>query len=369
MRILAATPYYEPEGGGLERYAHAILSRLAAAGHDVHAMAFTREAPKRERRQGVHVTRHRPRWRVGNTPVDGDYARAMRRAVRDLRPDVVVAHTPVPFPAYAAWRAARAEGVPFVLTYHAGRLRGSSPVLDAAATVLRGTVERSMLRTCDGLIAVGPYVRDHALASQRHRTEIVPPGVDADLYAPEGAPTPDSLLFVGPLDSAYRWKGVDVLVEAFREVRSARPGARLTLLGNGDRHEAFRRRAENEPGLTVSPRLPERALVRAYRDAAVTVLPSVTDAESFGMVLAEANACGRPVIGSRIGGIPGFVDHGRNGYLARPGDPMDLADRILDLLDDPARARRMGTTGRRRVLAEHDWGTLARRTEAALARA
>lgn len=370
MRILAVTPSYDPEGGGLERYAHAILARLAAQGHDVHALAFTRGEPRSLEREGVRVELARPTLRIGNAPVEPGFAQRVARVIAQERPDVVLAHTPVPFPAEMASRAARRAGVPFVVTYHAGRLRGSTPMLDGLAAIDRMTMERRMLATSRRLIAVSPFVRDHALARQSERTTVIPPGVDAARHRPGEGRTSAGILFVGPLDRSYRWKGVDVLADAFHIVRRSLPYATLTLVGRGDRVAEFTRRAKHEPGLLVVDRkLSEDGLIREYQRAAVLVLPSLTDAESFGMVLAEANACGTPVVGSRIGGIPDFVHDGDNGLLARPGDAHDLADQLQIILGDPAQARAMGRRGRQRVERDHDWDDLGRRTEEVLAEA
>ncbi|MHB8633742.1 MAG: glycosyltransferase, partial [Thermoplasmatota archaeon] len=89
--------------------------------------------------------------------------------------------------------------------------------------------------------------------------------------------------------------------------------------------------------------------------------------EAFGMVLAEANSCARPVVGTRIGGIPHFVRPGENGLLANPGDPRDLARALGDLLAHPDEARAMGERGRQRVLRDHDWDTLVVECERVLA--
>lgn len=367
MRVLAVTPYYEPEGGGLERYAHAILSRLAARGHSVRVLSFTKEGVGSGPLDGVEVERRRPAVRVGNTPVHPRFAAECRRELRRHRPDVVLAHTPVPFPAEMAFRAARREGVPFAVTYHAGRLRGSTPLLDGVAAVDRVTLERAMLNGSRGLIAVTPYVRDRALARQAGRVAVVPPGVDHRRYRPNGLHRSEAgLLFVGPLDSSYRWKGVDALVDAFARVRRHRPDATLTLVGRGDRAAEFQEKAAADPRIRVLGRLSDDAIIREYRRAAVLALPSTTDAESFGMVLAEANACGAPVVASRVGGIPCFVREGDNGLLARPGDAKDLARALLHVIENPDQARLMGQRGRRRVVAEHDWDDLATRTEAVL---
>jgi glycosyltransferase involved in cell wall biosynthesis len=333
----------------------------------VRALSFTKEGTASGPVDGVEVERERPRARLGNTPLHPAFARRVRRELRRHRPDVVLAHTPVPFPAEMAYRAARREGIPFVVTYHAGRLRGSTPLLDGLAAVDRATLERSMLAGSRGLIAVTPYVRDRALARQAGRVALVPPGVDHAIYKPNGLHRSEAgILFVGPLDSSYRWKGVDVLMDAFEQVRSHRPDATLTLVGRGDRATEFQRRAAEDPRLRVLGRLSDEAIVREYRRAAVLALPSTTDAESFGMVLAEANACGAPVVASRVGGIPCFVREGDNGLLAEPGDADDLARALLHVIEHPDEARLMGQRGRRRVVAEHDWDDLTARTEAVL---
>lgn len=366
MRVLAVTPHFAPEGGGLERYAGTILGRLAARGHDVEAVAMTCTGLPDAECQGVPVRRLPARLRVGNTPIDPAFGKAVERAVWALSPEVVLAHTPVPFAAETAYRVASRQGIPFVTTYHAGRLHGSSPVLEGVAAVLRLTMERRMLAGSAHLIAVGPFVRDHALARHRERVTVVPPGVDPEMFWPEAPSNRPEILFVGPLDRSYRWKGVDVLLQAFQLVRARIPGLRLRLVGEGDRVEEFRHLAQMDDAVMVEGRVDDAGLVQAYHRSSVVVLPSTSDAEAFGMVLAEANACGRPVVASRVGGVPDFVRPGDNGLLVRPGDVEDLATKLLTVLRDPEHARRMGERGRTRVLREHDWDKLARRTEQVL---
>ena len=367
MRILAVTPFYAPEGGGLEQYAHQILQRLSGRGHEVEAITFTRTGLASGPQSGVLVDRHEPQFLLGNAPLALSFADRVRDSLRRFAPDVVVAHTPVPFAAEAAARALRGTRTPLVVTYHAGLLSGSSMPLAVLASIHRATFERRMLSAAAGLIAVSPFVRDHALRRERARVSVIPPGVDTAGFHAEGPPPGRGILFVGPLSKSYAWKGVDVLVRAFLDLRRRMPDATLTLAGTGDRLPEFERLAARLGGaLRITGRLGPEALVAAYHAAAVVALPSTTRAESFGMVLAEANSCARPVVASRVGGIPDFVHHGENGLLARPGDAQDLAEQLACALGDPDAARRMGEAGRRRVTREHDWDLLALRTYGAL---
>ncbi|MHB8634730.1 MAG: glycosyltransferase family 4 protein, partial [Thermoplasmatota archaeon] len=275
MRILSVTPYYEPEGGGLERYAHAALRRLAARGHVIQALAFTRTGLASTVHEGVAVTRRTAPFHLGNAPVDPGFAAAVRTAIRDFRPDVVWAHTPVPFPAEAAFFAARALGTPFVLTYHAGRLSASTALLRPLAAMHRMTLQRRMLQGSAQIMAVSPFVRDHALSAERHRVVVVHPGVDSGRFAASPLATGGNVLFVGPLASSYRWKGLDTLWDAFLIVRRRFPGASLTLVGQGDRLPALRRLAARQRiDVRFAGSLTDEALVQAYHAARIVVLPS-----------------------------------------------------------------------------------------------
>ncbi len=404
MRILCATPYYEPEGGGLEHYARAILTRLAARGHQVQVATMTRQAlPSYQAgstSHGVHVHRTRARLELGHTPIDPRYRRLLDHGIQEFDPDVIVAHCPVPFAAETAYKQAARRGIPFVTTYHAGRLHGSNILLETIAHLLDATIEQRMFHGSAGLIAVSPFVRDNALAAHRDRTTIIPPGVDAQQFTPPNhdttntaklatplptdPPSPPksqapskptkhdapSILFVAPLSRSYRWKGIDTLCHAFETIRQRIPNATLELVGTGDRLPEFQRLAHaSGDTIHLHPRLNQEQLVAAYQQASVLALPSTTDAESFGMVLAEANACGTPVVASNIGGIPDFVRHGDNGLLAQPSNPQDLAKKLLAILQDPDEAHAMGKRGRARVLQHHNWDHITQATEQVLGRA
>ncbi|MHB8605427.1 MAG: glycosyltransferase family 4 protein [Thermoplasmatota archaeon] len=359
------TPYYEPEGGGLERYAHALNWRLAARGHAVSAIACTKGERTANWRDGVPVERFPPTLFLGRAPIDRKFGERVGRAIKNFGPDVVFAHSPVPFPAERAYQAAKRARVPFVLAYHAGRLRGSRPLLGVLAALDRATFERRMIQGASRVIAVSPYVRDNALATAHGGVTVIMPGVDADRFAPS-PPSGHDVLFVAPLARAYRWKGLDVLLDAMVRVRAAIPDAHLTLVGGGDRFAEIERRVD-PAAVRLAGSVSDADLPAFYRRAAVVVLPSTTDAESFGMVLGEANASARPVVASRIGGIPDFVRDGVNGLLADPGDPVDLAAKLVDVLSNPERAATMGRRGREIVVREHDWADRARAAERVLA--
>lgn len=350
MRALLVTPWLHPLGGGLERYASTIAERMARRGHVVTLLGHAPQ-PVDEMRQGVRRVGVVPDLKLSNTPLSSALRERVRLLLRAEGHEVLNAHTPVPGAAEIAASAARRERVPFVVTYHAGVLGSGSPVLAPAAFLHRHTFERAMLARADERIAVSDYVAENVFRGAP--STVIMPGVDTRRFSPGGSPVPGRVLFVGPADSAYRWKGLEFLARAVRQV----PGATLRVVGDGDLAQKYR--AE---GVDVAGRVPEDQLAEEYRSASVVALPSTTAAESFGMVLAEANACGRPVVGTRIGGIPCFVKDHENGLLANPSDVGSLADALNRILGDKELARKLGEAGRRRVERDHQWDDVARRT-------
>jgi len=103
-------------------------------------------------------------------------------------------------------------------------------------------------------------------------------------------------------------------------------------------------------------------LSAAYREARLTVLPS--EYEAFGLVLLESLAAGTPVVASRVGGIPEFVEEGKAGLLVPPKSPGALAEAIGRLWPDRDLARQMGAYGRDHVVPRYTWDSLVERLDA-----
>ncbi len=145
-------------------------------------------------------------------------------------------------------------------------------------------------------------------------------------------------------------KGLDVLVEAFRRVECARPGAAaLTVCGTGDSRTVMpivhtTRAPELDGKVTWAGHLDDISAVIARADAGV--VPSRAP-EAFGLAALEFMAAGIPVIASEIGALPEVI--GPDGILVSPEDPAALADAMLRLIDSPELCARLGEAGKRRA--------------------
>lgn len=155
------------------------------------------------------------------------------------------------------------------------------------------------------------------------------------------------ILFVGTWWDA---KGGPVMLEAFSNVLAVHPNAQLIIVGSEPEF--------TPPNCLIAGKVALEEMGRFYREASVFCLP--TRIESFGIAYIEAMANRLPVIGSRLGAIPEFIEDGKNGYLVTPGDTAELTDRLLDLLGDPVVCKAFGDAGYRMAMQRFNWGAVGR---------
>lgn len=151
-------------------------------------------------------------------------------------------------------------------------------------------------------------------------------------------------LFVGALAAE---KGIWVLVEAARRL----PQIRFQVAGSGPEESAMKQKAPKNVRF-LGAIAPEK-IQDLMREAALVVVPSIWY-ENFPLVIAEAMAAGRPVVASRIGGIPEMVREGETGLLVTPGNPERLAHTIQKLMEHPDLRARMGARARAIAQTEYD---------------
>ncbi len=232
-----------------------------------------------------------------------------------------------------------------------------------AEPALRIRVEGEISRQADLLIAsTGEESGDlvEAYGADPERVVVVPPGVDLSMFQPLdrgearrkiGYGDGRLLLFVGRLE---RLKGVEVAIRALALLRDrAHDDVRLLILGedstDGEESEKERLKAIASAAgvrdrVDFLGSVAHHELPFFYSAADVCVMPSYS--ESFGLVGLEAQACGRPVVGSGVTGLRSVVRDEVSGYLIDSHDPAAYAERIGRLLDNPELAQQMGRRGR-----------------------
>jgi glycosyltransferase involved in cell wall biosynthesis len=168
---------------------------------------------------------------------------------------------------------------------------------------------------------------------------------------------------IGTVSVLRPQKALDVLLRASRILVEDFPGLRVLIAGEGDRRFALE-------DLTAELGLQDTVMFLGVRTdvpdvlAALDVAVNSSDFEGSPLSLMEYMEAARPVVATRVGGIPDLIDDGEQGLVVEPQDPASFAAAVAQLLRDPERARRMGERGRERRRSEFDIDVMVRRLEA-----
>jgi glycosyltransferase involved in cell wall biosynthesis len=234
-----------------------------------------------------------------------------------------------------------------------------------------GWIYRKAFRLRQGrfarIVAVSRTVAEHLAAAGIHpgRITIIPNGIDPEVFRP--APRAEKreirrLLGLDPLEgflllmvgNLIPLKGHEYVLRAMPRIVAQHPEIRLLVIGEGPLEDSLRSLVKSLGIEHAVKRIsPLAVLLPRVMDAAdLLVHPSLT--ESFGLVVAEAQASGLPVVATRIGGPAEIVVDGETGYLVPEEDPDAIAEAVLRLVSNFEVLREMGTAGRQRVLQLYD---------------
>jgi len=229
-----------------------------------------------------------------------------------------------------------------------------------------GYFERKQLLAADHVIACSQHIAE--LTNRAFGLdlpfELIYNAVDTNLFSPQGnSCNTKQVLYVGNI----MWrKGVFDLLRAAPMVIERHPDAHFVLAGgaSGAHLEQLNTELNSLPAnvrhqIEVRGKVEHRHLPELYNQSAVFVFPSRV--EAFGLTCTEAMGCGRPVVATSCASGPELVEDGVSGLLADPTNPIDLAEKINHLLDEPNYAARLGNNARQRVLDKFDINDFGRR--------
>jgi glycosyltransferase involved in cell wall biosynthesis len=380
MKVIIVAPYFYPVVGGAEVYTINIAKHLKGMGWEVVVVTTGNrklDLDSIETVEGMRVYRLKVLIKLSNTPIGISWGRELKRIFRAERPDVINAHTPVPYIADMAQRSS--EGIPFVLTYHNDLAKDSVPG-KALAWLAHYLLINATLRRSDCIIATSEYYvqKSRYLRPHKRKTRVASPGVDVSRFNPDLVVNPELtdrfrgqrvILFVGSLKKSHQHKGVNVLMSAFQRLNRESADTRFVIVGEGSGMEMYRSMAE-AAGISSSVyftgQVEDTELPQYYRLATVFAMPSTNRSEGFGMTYIEANAVGTPVIGSCVGGVPYAVRQNETGILVEPNSVDQLYEALRLILDNADLARKLGQAGSKRVLKEFTWTLSAERTSSIL---
>jgi len=165
-----------------------------------------------------------------------------------------------------------------------------------------------------------------------------------------------TLIFVGGLDSAHYFKGVNILLKSVVFLKSKKKW-NLKIVGEGNlqpEYLALSKRLGLEKKVEFLGKLNEAGLIKALQNADLLILPSINSNEAFGLVLIEAMACGLPVIASNLPGVRSVFEDKKEGLLVEPGQIEDLSSKIDFILENENIRKKMAQAARLKALKRYD---------------
>jgi glycosyltransferase involved in cell wall biosynthesis len=377
MRALLFTTDYLPKIGGIAAHVYELGRALHQAGHHVTVMTttpagafadpqFPRVIRVRDRLPWLRLTRGR---RVQFL------ATALRPLLSTLgHYDLVHFHSA---DAISRLCARLWASLPQVATNH------TSAFVSDFGDPQRAEIWRRFLLRMRRVLAPSQEIAALTvkLGLAAEQTHYLPNGVDASRFHPgvEGKGfresqgfSADTRLILCPRRLVAK-NGCITLARALPRLLRACPEARLLFAGEGPERGAIEAELAAlgvRAQASFAGSVPNATMPMAYAAADIVVVPSLVEATSIAAL--EAMATARPVVASRVGGLPALIAPGETGYLVPPADPEQLGGALCRLLSNPRRRVAMGEAARRRVEAEFTWQEIADRTvriyEAALER-
>ena len=381
--------------GGMERHIDVLCRELVKQGHTVTVITTALNAGSKAPGEpgGVQYM-----FTEGTEP--GKYSRAWwsasQKALAGLEPDIVHSQS---IGAYGVLGDLKKRGLPLVATSHGTPLSDTATALKthglrANPVHLLGIMSKmphhmKVYGEAKRVIAVSRPIAEHLVNSKlapNSKIDVILNGVDTDFFSPpEPGKTDDEDAgkgqraekdgkverkgegpFIFSIARVVKDKGFHFLIEAMPSILKEHEGARLIIGGDGpylpDLKELARKRGV-DGAVQFLGRLSEEQLRNEYRECDLFAL-ATTFVEGFGLVLAEAMACGKPAASSRIGGVTEVIKDGKTGRLFEPGEQKDITRVLLDLLSDPARLKRMGEEARTDSLARFSAAKSAEGTSA-----
>jgi phosphatidylinositol alpha-mannosyltransferase len=358
MKIALVSAFDYAFSGGVNDHIRNLASQFEGWGHTVKVVAPCSEPDRVSDENFVAMGKPVP------VPSGGSIARVsfsvwLRPRIKELlrREDFDIVHLHEPFAGAVTLHMLGYSNSVNIATFHS--YRGSRLYGIGARKLAKPYAQK-----LHGRIAVSKPARQFISRHFPGSYKIIPNGIEVDAFANGAAPLPNyrdgmiNLLFLGRLEKR---KGLRYLLEAYGRLKWDWPNLRLLVVGPGkpDR-DSYRIMSErNLQDVVLVGGVSDEDRPRFYQAADIFCSPA-TGGESFGIVLLEAMAAGKPIVATAIEGYTSVITHGQEGLLAPPKDDKSLADTIEVLLKDPELRNRLAANGRRKA-DEYRWERIARR--------
>lgn len=349
LNVLEVNKLYYPHIGGIETVVQSISENLKERANVKVLVCQPKGKGSIDDVNGVEVTRCSSLGTYFSMPVSFEFISKFRSMAKAS--DVVHIHVPFPLADLACLLSGYKGKV--VVYWHSDVVK-QKKLLRVYKPLMERFLQRAdcIVVATQGHIDGSPYVSKYA-----NKCKIIPYGLNVEEYTVTGNILTQRLkgkgsvkaLFVGRL---VYYKGVDVLIEAFKKVE----GCELFIVGTGKLESVLKTMADGMEGTVhFMGSLPNEDLKKALSDCDIFILPSIENSEAFGIVQMEAMVYGKPVINTSLTtGVPYVSLDGITGITVKPSDVDGLAKAIQTLVDSPRLRETYGKNARERLLNTFD---------------
>jgi len=382
MRILFATDQYLPTPGGISVVTQRISAALAKKGHTVAIIAPSTDWKfRKESTDGVTVYRiqsmliHKLK-QLRYSPAFL-YRKKIYHTITEFRPDIIHLETPNTI-ASEALDAALKFNIPLIATCHImpENISGTLPFLPSKMGKMIGNLYmKQVIKVYNKVsLVTAPTPIGTAILQAYNITSPTMPlsnGIDLKAFRIPSKeeqekflkkynfPLDPMILYIGRLDKE---KKVNILIEALQYIKKSQP-FHVVIEGKGQQMENLENSIQKlglQNKVSFIGYIAEEELCALYSLAAIFVMPSTAELQS--LVTMEAMALGLPVIGAKAGALPYLIKPDENGFLFEPDDPIDLAQKLQQLLENPDLRQRMGKKSLE-LIKEHDINNIIEKIE------
>jgi phosphatidylinositol alpha-1,6-mannosyltransferase len=359
MNILMCGNSFGPKKGGSQTYAQEIASNLTTMGQTV--VFLTRTQP------GYEEFDEQLPFEVIRRKSKVDLGILFFKKLKTERYDAVFVTHRADFAALAN-TASRLLGKPYFISVYGGEILHE----------FRARSVRRNFASARAVIAISNYTKSllGGLGVNEKRIHVIPCGTDPQRFHPDidGSSVREKFGIEGKkvilsVSRLVKRKGNANVIAALPGILEEIPEAHYLIVGKGDEEGTLKTQVQDmglSENVTFAGYADESELPGYYAACNVFVMPSFAahrgeNVEGFGIAYLEANACGKPVIGGKTGGVTDAIVEGETGLLVDPLDVEDIRKAILDVLGDDEKARAMGLAGRKRVETEYNWRSISER--------
>lgn len=373
MKILMISRSYHPDYGGAEVFVKEIAERSAQDGHIVLVLTHAiKGSPRTEVFNGVKIIRVSHPISIEKSTsshlpsimfIFPAILQAMRVVIKE---NISVIHCHGSMSSLCGYIIKKLFKKKLVITVQGGDI-GDYPESTGGFCGVLKPVIRTYLGAADAITCVSTHLVGVAINKFGAKNiKLIPNGVDMSMFKS----TDDKETFKKNLNieekriiiSVSRLtpkNGIDYLIRAFPEILARFSDTRLILLGGGKQEEEIKK-LKRELGvqdkITLIDHVPHAEIKKYLSIADVFIRPSLD--EGFGIAFIEAMACGIPVIGTNVGGIPDIIKNNENGIIIEPRNEKQIINSILNLLNNKDLAEKLSAKGHEYVKKQFNWDNI-----------